>query len=65
VSSPRDLGAGNRSYTPVRELSDAMSALLYNFDNTIALRPEVKVSREALNEKRTRKRGAHMEIWTL
>ena len=26
------------TYTPARELSDAMSALLYNLDNTITLR---------------------------
>ena len=26
-----------RSYTPARELRDAMSALLYNLDNTITL----------------------------
>jgi hypothetical protein len=64
VSSPRDLDAGNRSYTPVRELSDAMSALLYNFDNTIALRPEIKVSREALT-RNDEKEGAHMEMWTV
>jgi hypothetical protein len=62
VSSPRDLDTGNRSYTPARELSDAMSALLYNFDNTIALRPEIKVSREALNEKRRERRGAHGDV---
>ena len=31
-----------RSYTPDRELSDAMSALLYNLDNIIALDAEAK-----------------------
>jgi hypothetical protein len=40
ASSPRKLDAGSdRSYTPAREFSDAMSALLYNFDNVIPLRP--------------------------
>jgi hypothetical protein len=51
VSSPRELDDGSRSYTPARELSDAMSALLYNFDNTIALRPETKVRHSPLDRK--------------
>ena len=38
----RELDGRLRSYTPDRELSDAMSALLYNLDNTIALRSEAK-----------------------
>lgn len=55
-------GSG-RSYTPAREFRDAMSALLYNFDNVIPLRregpgtqgqprnPEAEATRE--------KKGAH------
>jgi hypothetical protein len=31
-----------RSYTPDRELSDAMSAMVYNLDSAIALRSEKK-----------------------
>ena len=38
----RELDGRLRSYTPDRELSDAMSALLYNLDNVIALSPEAK-----------------------
>ena len=38
----RELDGRLRSYTPDRELSDAMSALLYNLDNIIALGSEAK-----------------------
>jgi hypothetical protein len=73
VSSPRKLDAGSdRSYTPAREFSDAMSALLYNLDNVIPLRPEGPGSQgsgqlrnpegEARREK---KRRAHMAVWRL
>jgi hypothetical protein len=36
----REHDGGFRSYTPARELSDAMSALLYSLDNIIALGPK-------------------------
>jgi hypothetical protein len=36
----RELVGRLRSYTPDRELSDAMSALVYNLDSIIALRSE-------------------------
>lgn len=37
----RELDGRFRSYTPARELSDAMSALLYNLDNMVALGPKL------------------------
>jgi len=64
ASSPRKLDAGGgRSYTPAREFSDAMSALLYNFDNVIPLRPGGPGSQGQLRnpEEATarKKKGAH------
>lgn len=64
VSSPRELdGSSGRSYTPARELSDAMRALLYNFDNTIALRPGAKGQlRDPGREVTKKKKGAHGDV---
>ena len=60
----REVDGRHRSYTPDRELSDAMSALLYNLDNTVALRSEAKSAavgtlREQGEGRRTRRRGGY------